>query len=90
MEKITPINATAKPDLSYCCAKCPHWNFRNENPQGEKAGECRYNPPVLMLVPFADPLRGNGIRAESHFPLIADVGWCGNHPLRQLNRSRDS
>jgi hypothetical protein len=63
------------------CGTCPYFS-PTKNPEVKtRQGECRINPPVLMLLPM-QTLQGQTVGIQSVFPVIHETGWCGKHPRR--------
>lgn len=85
METVKQSKETA---FDFVCGNCPHWSRRidltsQRNTDVGDAGDCRYAPPVLLLVPVTDQFRGQGLSIQPHFPITLNTSWCGNHPGRK-------
>lgn len=43
-----------------------------------KAGQCRYNPPAVMLAPIKT-LAGDTVAPLSVWPGVEGTSWCGQY-----------
>lgn len=72
-----------KNDLSKFCASCPHWQFLG-NDNSIAIGECRFNPPQLILMPAEHKISHQvTMIPRAQFAQIVGTGWCAKHPARQ-------
>lgn len=57
------------------CSGCKHFRIVRDGDAGQ--GECKRFPPTLRLVPVSDPLRGQGLVAQSHYARTRTDWTCG-------------
>jgi hypothetical protein len=55
------------------CASCKYF----AQPTEADRGECRYYPPVVLVVGTIIAAGQNNIRGQ--FPIVAATDWCGFH-----------
>lgn len=80
------------PRSNRTCETCFYWVEFPQEISGTRAGECRRNPPQVIIVPAPDikphPLEtkvlgGQSIQAPAQlttiFPPIGAEGWCGRY-----------
>ena len=64
----------------FSCSCCNYY-FKDEEDRSIHLGQCRYNPPVRVMI---------GARMPSVFPEVRPEHWCGKWKargwLRQLER----
>lgn len=51
------------------------------SPDGNDRGECRKNPPILMMVPV-QTLQGVSGQLTSMFPVVSAKCWCAKRTIR--------
>lgn len=58
--------------MGILCESCKHWN---DIRAGNRIGECRKNPPQVIVT------SGSGLHAKeqicSKFPIMSASDWCG-------------
>jgi hypothetical protein len=74
----TQEEQTVEPELpdeedgDISCSICVFWNQDEENPE---VGECRRNPPAVVVVHDEECT----LVPTSLFPVTADAEWCGEY-----------
>ena len=62
--------------LSVTCEKCNFWFPRLSPDKEVRYGECRFNPPNVVIY-TAEQLDSNNDLSGSYFPTTKINDWCG-------------
>lgn len=63
---------------SKTCASCKYFLLNDDNAEQPQGGQCRYGPPVPMLVPQRGVL-GDGMGVAGVFPPVSLDTGCWKH-----------
>jgi hypothetical protein len=56
------------------CKDCAY--FSEGSPSDSKKGECRINPPCVLIFPS---MSGSSPRPVTYFPVVPPDYWCGQY-----------
>lgn len=62
------------------CETCPYWDKIRLNCVTEHSGQCRKNPPELLLETADGTETFTRIRRASLWPVTISSHYCGEHP----------